>query len=465
MNRLVKILVAGTLVLPATALAVEYEPAVVYSVQDVLGPQPSRSRAEFEPEVSNDGRFNHFRVRLHGVDSHVISNDWMKERLYEEEAIAVLQQIKESEAYQKGLDAALEAPLTLTRNTLNDPVATLESIPDGLSNLLQDIGSAISSAGSRQQQEDNAMLKDLIGFNTVKRRLAADLGVDVYSSNVLLQQEMDDVAWSMFAGGAVIDVALAAAPLVASLTVELSDQANTGSLSWNIPPATLQQAMARSIARHGLSEEDIKALVFHKTCSLTHLSSMVTNLTALGAVKGIDSFYQQVKQLDNELACRIHQRTAMLVYLYHINQLPLQRIDVYPHYVRLIDVNKKQVMVVVADYLAFRPDSELIFNSKKYANMMWLSGGLSEMARKQLGNEILVEDSVNERFKAPLDIVEVLMPERKRQPVAEGEETNRTREMVDGVTSGVTDVVGGVLGTLTSPLSGEPQQSEQQPAE
>ncbi|MCW8963283.1 MAG: hypothetical protein OQL16_05750, partial [Gammaproteobacteria bacterium] len=404
--------------------ATQYEPAVVLNATDILGKEFTGSRYDVDTDVHNDGRFNHFTARLHDLDTRITSNDWMVERLYEEDAIGVLREIKQSEAYKKGLDAALEAPLTLTRNTLNDPVATLESIPQGLSNLLQDVGSAISSAGSGESKGDNAMVKDLIGFNTVKRQLASELGVDVYSSNVLLQQEMDDVAWSMFAGGAVIDVALSAAPLVASLSVHLSEQANTGKLTWKIPPATLQQAMVRAVRQHGLNDQEIESLVFHKTCNLNHLSSIVTNMSALGAVKGVDKFYQQVNQLTAEGDCRTYQKTAMLIYIYHVNKLPIQRIDVYPHYTRVIDVNKTQVMVVVADYLAYRPESQLIFGSTKLANMMWLSGKVSPTAHVMLGKQMQIQQSATEQFQAPLDIVEVLMPERMTQPIAEGEETN-----------------------------------------
>ena len=459
MKKMLGLLLVSTVSI-STAMAIQYEPAVTFDATTILGKQKSSLKVEITPEVSNDGRFNHFNARLHDVDMRIPTNDWMKERLYEEEAIGVLRRIKDSDAYQKGLDAAMEAPLTLTRNTLNDPVATLESIPDGLSNLMQDLGAAISSAGSGQSDDDNALVKDLIGFNTVKRRLASELGVDVYSTNLLLQQEMDDVAWSMFAGGAVIDVALAAAPLAASLAIELSEQANTGSLSWRIPPATLQQAMVRSLKQYGLTDAEIESVVFHKTCNLNHLSSMVTNMQAMAAVKGIDRFFRQVAGLNTELDCRIHQKAAMMAYLYHANKLPLQRIDVYPHYIRLIDVNKQQVMSIVSDYLAYRPDSQLIFESNRDANMVWLSGEASSTAVKMLGKDIRVEQKVTQKYQAPLDIVAVLMPERKHEPVAEGERKNRTGEVVDDVTNGVTDVVGGVLGTLTSPLSGDQQGSQ-----
>jgi hypothetical protein len=387
----------------------------------------------------------------------VISNDWVTERLYEADAIGILHQIKETDAYKKGLDAALEAPLTLTRKTLEDPVAVLESIPDGLSNLMQDIGAALSSVGKGESKEENALVKDLIGFNTVKRRLASELGVDVYSSNQLLQQEMDDVAWSMFAGGAVIDVALTAAPLAASLAVRVSDQANTGKLSWKIPPATLQQAIVKSARENGLNDKELEALVFHKTCSLSHLSSMVTNMTALGSVAGIDMFYRQVNALTSEHECRVHQKLAELLYLYHVNKQPVNGINVQGYSVWLTDTAGNQAITVVADYMTYQSSN---MNLLQPGNpVIWLSGRVSPVAMQALNrNKVKVEQNVSQRYSAPLDIVQVLMPDRASQSIAQENEENRTHEVVGNVTEGVGEVVGGVLGVLTAPLSGGSQE-------
>ena len=45
------------------------------------------------------------------------------------------------------------------------------------------------------------MTKELLGFSKVKRQYAHLLGVDVYSSNKVLQKELNSVSWTGFAGG------------------------------------------------------------------------------------------------------------------------------------------------------------------------------------------------------------------------------------------------------------------------
>ena len=449
------LLIAGV-VFPLVINAGQYEQQSVLDASTILGDKLMSDNYRVDPVVYNDSRFNLFSATLNGRSERVISNALMAERLHEAEAIGILRQIKETDAYKKGLDAALEAPLTLTRKTLEDPIAVLESIPDGLSNLMQDIGAALSSAGQGESKEENALIKDLIGFNTVKRRLASELGVDVYSSNQLLQQEIDDVAWSMFAGGAVIDVALTAAPLAASLAVEISDQANTGNLNWKVPPATLQQAIVKAVKKNGLNDSELETLVFHKTCSLSHLSSIVTNMTALGSVAGIDMFYRQVNALTSEHECRVHQKLAELVYLYHVNKQSVKDIHIRGYSVWLTDTAGSQAIVVVADYLTYQsPNSNLLQPGNP---TIWLSGKVSPAAMQVLNkNKVSVEQSVSQRYNAPLDIAQVLMPDRANQSIAQEDEKNRTHEVVDNVTEGVGEVVGGVLGALTAPLTGGSQ--------
>jgi hypothetical protein len=449
------LLIAGV-VFPFVVNAGQYEQQPVLDASTILGDKIMSDNYRVDPVVYNDSRFNLFSATLNGYPERVISTALMAERLHEANAIGILRQIKETDAYKKGLDAALEAPLTLTRKTLEDPIAVLESIPDGLSNLMQDIGAALSSAGQGESKEENALIKDLIGFNTVKRRLASELGVDVYSSNQLLQQEIDDVAWSMFAGGAVIDVALTAAPLAASLAVEISDQANTGNLNWKVPPATLQQAIVEAVKKNGLNDSELETLVFHKTCSLSHLSSIVTNITALGSVAGIDMFYRQVNALTSEHECRAHQKLAELVYLYHVNKQSVKDIQIRGYSVWLTDTAGSQAIVVVADYLTYQSSNKNLLQPGNPT--IWLSGKVSPAAMQVLNkNKVSVEQSVSQRYNAPLDIAQVLMPDRANQSIAQEDEKNRTHEVVDNVTEGVGEVVGGVLGALTAPLTGGSQ--------
>lgn len=75
--------------------------------------------------------------------------------------------------------------------------------------------------GERGKNEDRAA-KELIGFSKVKRKVAFKLGVDVYSSNKVLQKGLNSVSWASYAGG--MGITLLTAPIsgVAGKLVKIS---------------------------------------------------------------------------------------------------------------------------------------------------------------------------------------------------------------------------------------------------
>jgi hypothetical protein len=50
-------------------------------------------------------------------------------------------------------------------------------------------------------------MQQMIGFSDAKRKVAIDLGVDPYTTNTVLQHELDGIAWASFAGGLTVKVA------------------------------------------------------------------------------------------------------------------------------------------------------------------------------------------------------------------------------------------------------------------
>src|SRR5215468_485505 len=50
-------------------------------------------------------------------------------------------------------------------------------------------------------------LQDAIGYSDKKREIALEMGVDPYTTNTVLQKQLDDVAWASWAGGFSFSVA------------------------------------------------------------------------------------------------------------------------------------------------------------------------------------------------------------------------------------------------------------------
>ena len=54
--------------------------------------------------------------------------------------------------------------------------------------------------GGGKDEGEGSRLKDAIGYSDKKREIALQMSVDPYSTNTVLQKELDDVAWASLGG-------------------------------------------------------------------------------------------------------------------------------------------------------------------------------------------------------------------------------------------------------------------------
>lgn len=433
--------VLGCLVAAASAQVADFESPSTLDAATLLGDAAIRGEHfSIEREVTNDGFMNRLVVVSRFQRIEALGNSLALERAREQEAIAALREIKKTDAFRDGIEKAIEAPLVVSRQALSDPGALLADVPQGLSNLLQDNASAVASAvastgkGSVEEQHLAAALKEIAGYTHTKRRLAAQLGVDPFSSNEVLQHDLDDVSWAVFAGGASVDLAMTQAPMWASLSLEaLRALQRARSSLWDIPIATLQQASVHALEETGLAADEARSLIYSTRCTLTQQTRLVAALADLEGVSGRDAFARMTQDAANEAACRRHVETARLLWLYHRVARPLERVDPSGAVVRARDVDARELLVLRADYLAWTSRAAQLAAALPEAEQrwLWISGSLSSRSRREFERRgFRAEERVFDRFPQEIDVAAILTPERaSRAPEDEAE--NQTRRLLD----------------------------------
>ena len=150
-------------------------------------------------------------------------NELLLQRLKEIDAIARLQEVSKTDEFKKSLVAAAKSPLDSARNIARDPAPAISNVPKGIMKFLgraKQTVENVGKGGSEDGGEGNRM-KDAIGYSDKKRKIALQMGIDPYSTNTVLQKELDDVAWASWAGGFTFSVATfpISGPIGAVLTV------------------------------------------------------------------------------------------------------------------------------------------------------------------------------------------------------------------------------------------------------
>ena len=128
-------------------------------------------------------------------------------------AIAELQKIHQSDAFAKATVEAGKGVVQGAQHLINDPVGTIGAVPEAVFSVFGRVSEA-AKRGGRSQYEDG-VAQNLLAVSSFKREYAQKFDIDVYSSNEVLQKELNSVAWASAAG----NLTLGAASMVTGAVV------------------------------------------------------------------------------------------------------------------------------------------------------------------------------------------------------------------------------------------------------
>jgi len=123
---------------------------------------------------------------------------------------------------------------------------------------------------------------DAFGYDDQRRRIAKELGVDPYSTNPVLTQRLNDIAYAAFVGGLGVTAFKAVVPLsmVVSTTTMLSDWV------WDMPPGDLKVQNERSLKAMGVSQVQVDLLLRQPFFTLTMQTRLVKALERMNQTAG-----------------------------------------------------------------------------------------------------------------------------------------------------------------------------------
>jgi len=380
--------------------AAAYESPLTFNAKDFLAPMALKSaNYTIDPTARNDGRMNHYKLSSPFGAIEATGDAMARERAREMDAIAAIRQIKKTDAFVNGFSAAISGPLEATKTLITKPVQTIGNLGKAAKEMASNLMSAISNFGKKESSEDNAMLKDLIGYNKAKRKLAFRLGVDPYSSNPYLQEELGDLAWANFAGGATIDVAISAATVggVGATVSAINMGAATGGILLTKSLTGLTNMNSKYLADMGLTDGATDPFLFHAKYSVAHQTLLVLALGAMTDVPGRAEFIGLATLAANETQTRFYQRTAEIMAAYHQQVRPVSRLQVNKGWAYFQDIDGRVVLPVPADYMAWTTHAQAMTQALPTApnRTLWTTGFVSPMTRSELtARGIGVEEKV-----------------------------------------------------------------------
>jgi hypothetical protein len=314
---------------PAALGQTAFDSPEVRATADVVAPDLLRGpHYQLGPTVSTFAFMNHYSVTSDYGPFTAPSDARLRRLIREIAAIAELQKIHQSDAFAKATVEAGKGVVKGAQHLIEDPVGTIGAVPEAVFSVFGRVSES-AKRGGRSQYEDG-VAQNLLAVSSFKRDYAKKFDVDVYSSNEVLQKELNSVAWASAAGNLTLSAAsmvTGAAVLQAASGLHTLEQAKD--LVNALPPSELSKRNREALRQMRVSDAIANRYLENRLLSPRHQTIIVEAMKALQGVSGRSAFIQYVARADSEDAALLFQQMAELLADYHRLVAPIQRLEIY----------------------------------------------------------------------------------------------------------------------------------------
>jgi hypothetical protein len=339
-----------------------------------------------DTEVMHDGHANVYFIVSDFGEFEALGDEQLSVRLREIEALAAMRATSKTATFAAAAGRALTSPFVATWNLVTNPVDSVMGIPRGAWEAVQ--RTAQLARGERSEFEDNSFVA-LIGFESQKRMLAAKLDVDPYSSNKVLQKQLNRFAWAAYAGS----LPTMFVPFIERESAAQDEQDHLSELLREYSPEDLRRLNRIELAVMGISQSLADEFIGHRWYSPRNQTVLVAALAGMDLAENRVAFIEAATTADSESDARMFTLTARLMREYSDRASGVRAIVSVDDRLMAYTDDQTLLLPVAADYavwnqsmaslagLAQRP---LPGHRPVARTAMLVAGTLSEMARDRL---------------------------------------------------------------------------------
>ena len=374
---------------PAALYAAEdYEPARTLVASDIL-PESFFTSDLYKvgQQVNNDGLMNTYKVTSKHGDFEVTSTIALYKLIIEIEAIDAMKKVQESDAYTKSLKESGTNTVEGLKHLFAHPVDSVKGATTGFASLFSRADESLHSSPS--DTEDSRM-KQLIGFSKSKREIAHKYHVDVYSTNTVLQDQLNTLAWADYGGG--LTLSIATLPLGGPASVVYSSSNAVRLLNEAIavtPPSELKKQNREKLTKMKIDPNLINLFINNPHFSPRQQTYLVAAIEAMSAASHREvALMVGLQAKDQDMAMDITTITMMQAG-YNKNVAKIKDLYSAMRIMGVRDANGHTVLLVPVDYLTW---NEMLAGALEASDTdpgsskkeIWLLGTASDLAQAKL---------------------------------------------------------------------------------
>jgi hypothetical protein len=340
-----------------------------------------------DPLVSTEGYLGNFTMNTSFGAMKIRGINLLKIRVSEVPAMQELENVSKTEVFAKSMANAAVKPLKSIQKAAENPVETVKGIPSGFGRFFKKTAKAIekgvdaaknSDENSGGKSSSGNAAKELAGLNRTRRTWAKQLQIDPYTTNPVLNKQLDDIALATFAGGMTVRVSVPKPPAAIRWTVRISN------LVWDNPPEDLEEINKKKMRTMGVPDSEIKAFQKNPHWTITLQTMLVDAIEQLPSIPGRSRTFAPAGLFESEEEARFYIGSVLLLQNYHTRN-PISKLQTSGS--TIVGITSRNILIVPVDvdYVSWTNDVREFSQREELQSVdrkILISGKLSPAAKK-----------------------------------------------------------------------------------
>lgn len=321
-------------------------------------------------------------------------------------AISALKEISRGEAFANSVAHAARQPFEFANKMITDPVDTISAVPSGVFQIFGNIYTGITET---HDPSEDSRLEQALFVSSWKRDFAAEHGVDVYSSNKVLQEQLNRVGWASAIGGLSLSAAMVPLSGAAALVFKNTRLANqVGEALNEEPPSRLRIINNDKLLAMGISEDLAQSFLDHPIFTPRHDTVITAALADLKGARGQDIFLRAILSAQDEAGANFFMNMAQTLQGYNETVSPIEDIALVNGLTVARAKNGRALIPYPLDRGVWSKRGSTVLSHLKQTYEatgfkgkfeFWVTGTVSPLARQWLvGQDIAVTENVDEKI-------------------------------------------------------------------
>ncbi|MBF8270298.1 MAG: hypothetical protein HW386_2007 [Gammaproteobacteria bacterium] len=347
---------------------------------------------QVDENVANDGFLNTYTIHSEFGDLQATSTGTLRKYIDEIKAVARMKEIRSSEEFTKGMTEKAKDVVEGAKGLVADPVGSVSSTVSGVGKLFSRASENLT--GDSRSDTEGSRMASLLGYEKAKRDIGYQFGIDVYSRNKILQDELNSLSGASGTGTLVMSGLLMAVPGGAGVAVSITGSTELmNNVMRDSAPADLRKLNRENLAAMGVNTDIADLYIANGVYTPLEQTSIVAALNNMPNTRNRAEFIKFATIIDNPDMAYFRQRQAQMYEGYNRLVEPIASFVPVGQMTAGLTNTSKIVIQVPVDYLSWTNNlaatasavSKIIDSVQGVKErQLWITGAVSAAARDSL---------------------------------------------------------------------------------